>query len=199
MAYPYRECDKDGKPTGRWDCPSCYQKYDPNSRDNLIKSTLNCRSDNKNPDLNNTKGDNTQELACVLYGLEDLNKKYDNYKSPIDCIDKSGSLHQVQGRSLSCNNKGWHYWDFSWLEREWKKDYKDIILFCLSEDRKIIEEIYKIPFEAEIKEKRKSITISKNRLRSSKTLYWYEQYRVTDEEELKRANKIYQTILSHDN
>ena len=69
-----------------------------------------------------------------------------------------------------------------------------MVLFCLSRDRKIIEEIYKIPFEEEIKGKRKSITISKNRSRKSETLYWYEKYRIKDEEEYKNANGIWQKI-----
>lgn len=45
------------------------------------------RTNNLDPNSSHAKGDKSQELVCELYGWEDLNKKNNNYTSPIDCCD----------------------------------------------------------------------------------------------------------------
>jgi len=205
ILYPKNTChriDKNGKDTEEWVCCNHrrrdHQRYNPNSQHNIIRSLANYRTGNQDPNHESTKADRSQELACKLYGWEDLNKKNDNNEVPIDCYDpNTGLLHQIKIESLEYD-KGWFGWRFSHLEEEWHKNYEDITFFCMSEDGKIIEEIYKIPFKNEIKGKRKSVTISKSRLRNSKTLYWYEKYREKDEDELKKANKIWQEIINRD-
>ncbi len=107
--FPHKECDEQRNWTGRWDCKKCWDKYDPNSGHNIIKSIANCRTKKQNPNHSNTKGDNIQKLVCILYGWEDLNKKYDNYTTPIDFIDKNGLLHQVQGRRYNSRYKWWNF------------------------------------------------------------------------------------------
>lgn len=192
--YPRRECDKYGELTGKWDCPRCWQIYDPNSTNNLIRSVANCRTDNQDPNHNSTKGGKDIELVCRLYGYTDLNKKYDKYDTSIDCLDeKTGLLYQVEGRRY---NSSYRRWKFSYLEREWFKKYGSMIFICKNKDGKIVERIYRFP-SWEING-RKAITIYKNPTDwvGDPKITWYEKYRVKNEEELKRANDILQKILN---
>ena len=194
ILYPknsYHEKNKDGKETGEWICPRHwrrdYNRYDPYSTDNIKKSLRNCRKERQDPNCPMAKGEQDVDIACELYGYINLNKANDNYSSgsPIDCYDpKTGLYHQVQGRRYNYINMIWG--NFSGLDEEWEKEFEDMILFCKSKDGKIIERIYKIPFEKEIKKKRKGISIYKNPSRG----VWYEKYRVRDEAEIERANNI---------
>jgi hypothetical protein len=191
----YREHNKEGKETGIWLCEKCYKKYDPNSIVNIIKSIADRRIGNIDPNSTAAKGDNSQELACILYEWEDLNKKYDNYKSPIDCYDtKTGLYHQVKGRHYNSRNGRWP--SFGYLELEWEKIFETMICFCFSENWKTVERIYKFP-KKEIDE-RKSISIYKNPMNNAGTssiIPWYEKYRVKNEDELKRANEIWKEMI----
>lgn len=186
--YPCREYDEQGNWNGNWDCLDCFQKYDPNSANNIMKKLRNCRTGNQDPSRECTKGDRTIDLACELYGYVDLNKKYDNYDTEIDCQDeKTGLLYQIQGRQY---NQKYGWWCFTHFDREQYKDYKDMICFCKSNDGNTIERIYRFPCNV-IKE-RKSISIVKN---PSRGVQWYEEYMIKDMEELKRANEMLQGIL----
>jgi hypothetical protein len=196
-----RRCrDKEGNETGRWICKKCWQKYDPNSQNNIQKMITDRRTGNQNPNHTNVFGDNVLELACILYGWEDLNKRYDNYKSPIDCYDpKTGLYHQVRGKSLGIicryvTTKGeemcYEGWMFGNLEREWGKIFEDMVCFCFSEDGKLVERIY-IMSKKEIMIM-KGIGIYKN---PSKGNYQFEKYRITDEYKLKKANDIWKKII----
>lgn len=161
-----------------------YQKYDHNSQNNIIKSIANCRTNNENPNHPSTKGNKYVHLACILYGYIDLNKKYDNYKSPIDCQDPmTGLLYQIQGR---CYNSEDRDWNFASLEYEWHKEYADIICFCKSKDGKTIERIYRFPSWEIIGKIAITIYINKND-------HWYDKYRVC-EDEIKKANEIWEII-----
>lgn len=190
------EKNKDGKETGKYVCHKHwirdYNKYDPNSCNNIQKSLRNCRTENQDPNHSSTKGDRNLDIVCEANGYENLNKTYDNYITTIDCIDrKTGLYYQVQG---ICYNPINGLWSFSHLDDEWGKRYEEMILVCNSDDGNIIERIYRIPSK-EIDKKRKSIGIYKH---PSKGFQWYEQYRVKDtkgEEELKRSNDILQKKL----
>lgn len=89
------------------------------SQPDIMKSIANRRIGNQNQNHSNTKGDKSQELACLEFGWKDLNKENNNYCFPIDCLDpKTESFHQVKGR--------WYdhiemRWNFGNLEREWIK------------------------------------------------------------------------------
>jgi len=186
-----REMNKVGGWTGKWVCSSCHEKYDPNSVRNIIKSLRDRRMGSLDPNSSVAKGDNSQELACELYGWKDLNKENDNYAigTPIDCYDPKTELyHQVQGRYYNSRNG---QWPFGYHEREREKIYEDMICFCYSKDGKIIERIYIFP-KKEIM-RITGITICK--IRHSSQYPWYEQYRVTDEDKLKKANEIWIEIL----
>lgn len=191
-----REKDKNGKETGKWLCHKCKAKDYNNmsgSYKNIIKSMGNYRTGNLDPNSSNAKAINSQELACGLYGWVDLNKKYDNHKSPIDCYDpKTGLYHQVQERHYDHRERRWNFANF---EREWKKIFEDMICFCISEDEKIVERIYKFPL-IEIK-RVTGIVIYKNPRDSwgNPKIARYGEYRITDENELKKANEIWTQIL----
>lgn len=196
--HPHKEYDEKGYWTGRWDCPRCREKYDPGSHSNMRKSLRNCRTGNQNPNHESSKGDDCIELSCIMYGYVDLNKKYDNYTTGVDCQDPvTELLYQIRGKRYNNMNGRW---DSGSLGREWYKDYEGMVYFCLSKDGKMVERIYRIP-SLEIK-KRKGISIYKihrSHMKNSKNLYWYEKYRVDDEEELKRANDIWQKIIEEEN
>lgn len=190
-----RERNKDWEFTGRYICDICYNtdrhRYDPNDSNNIRKSIANRRTGNTYPNSHNAKGDKSQELACIEFGWEDLNKKDDNYGSRIDCYDhKKYLFHQVRGKWYDPVNK---CWKFGSLEREWHKEFEDMVLYCISNDGKRIERIYIIP-HWEINE-RKGITIYK--YNSIGIMYengWYEQYRITNKEEIEKSNNIWESI-----
>lgn len=91
ILYPnnaLRETDKYGKKTDKWVCYThgmrSYSRYDPNSESNIIKLMRDRRTGNLK-DARQILADNCQECTCKWLGCEDLNKKNDNYNSPIDC------------------------------------------------------------------------------------------------------------------
>lgn len=136
-----RERNKEGKETGRWICNKCYLRNDYIERFKIGHRKTGSLDLNSNC----AKGDNSQELACMLYEWEDLNKKYDSYLTPIDCYDpKTGLYHQIKGR---CYFSIERCWAFGGLEREWEKIFENMICFCFSKDGKTVERIYVIPIE----------------------------------------------------
>lgn len=184
--------DKDGNYIG-WVCWNCYHKFDPNSGHNIHKSLTNCRTGNLDSNCSTSKGNRSQKLACILYEWEDLNEKYDNHRSPIDCCNpKTGSYHQVQGRNYNRRNG---YWPFGNFGAELEKKYETMVCFCFSEDGKIVERIYKFPLEEITRVT--GVVIFKNPTdsHSRPKVPTYDIYRIIDEEELKNANDIWKEIL----
>ena len=188
------KCEKSGC-TG-FLCLSCYrkEKYKNGGMTvNLLQSIKNCRTNNQNPNHEATKGDNTIELACILYGWEDLNKKYDNYTTSIDCYDpKTGLYHQIQGR---CYSMEYGRWPFGNLKNEWDKTYENMICFCFDKDWNIVKRIYKFPQDVVV-EHMTGINIVKN---PSRGISWYEGCRETNEDELRKANELWKEILERRN
>ncbi len=209
ILYPgnaLREKDKYGNKTEERVCNNHwnrdYQRYDHNSRNNVIKLVADTRTGNLRPDSESAKGDKYVELACKLYGWENLNKKNDNYSTgtPIDCLDKIGLYYQVRGRSLKIlvtyvsTKREYIYhegWKLSHFENEWLKKYESMICFCFSKDGKIIERIYIFPSWIIIE--KNDISIYKNNVAG-----WYEKYRVKDEKEINRANDTWHNMLGED-
>ncbi len=185
---PCREYDEKGNRTGKRLCHNCYEKFDPNSQKNIIKSLRNRRTRSLNPNSSQAKGDLFEELTCQWIGVKNLNKESDNYKSPIDhSHDSELGIIQTKGRFYDSINR---YWTFSCLERDWDKEFDNMICYCASKNGKIIEKIYIFPISEIIG--RTSIGIYKNSSRGE----WYEKYRVTDEEEIKKVNNIWKKIKS---
>lgn len=184
-------CKKDN--CTRYLCYKCYQKYNPDSWHNKRKLIAGNRTGNLDHNCSTGKGNNGQELAVVLYGWKDLNKKNNTYNSPIDCFDpKTGLFHQIKTVFYNAING---CWKTSHLEKEWEKEYKSMVIFCISENGLNVLRIYKMPIE-EVKI-RTGISLTKNPTDScgNNITPWYEQYRVTDDEELKKANDIWQKII----
>jgi len=197
IGHPYREYDIDGNWTGKWNCNNCYEKYDPNSQRNLIKSMRDRRTNNQDSNSSNAKGDNFQELTCrwrstvSTIPVDDLNKKLDNYRSPIDHTpDSELGIIQTAGRLYDSYNR---CWSFGSLEREWYKEFDYEMCYCVSKDGKNIERIYITP-NKEIKDKRKSIVIYKSH-QYSRGPSWYDDYLIRDEEILRKVNEIWKQII----
>lgn len=188
-----RQRDKNGEETGGWTCISCYQKdYNirPGCGHDLKKSLRNHRTGNLDPKSTQAKGDMGEELLCRWKGFTNLNKKYDNYNSHIDCIDKNtGSYYQAKIA----------YYDL--MYNRWPQNFKNIcssimegfrfrslFLFCISNDGKIVERVYEIS-EKEIISRQ---TISIHKIRGISA--WHDRYRILDENELLRLNEIWEFI-----
>jgi hypothetical protein len=175
-------------------CRSCWLKYDPNGHNNIIHSLRDRRTKNLK-DLRHIFGDNILELACILYGWDDLNKKYDDYRTPIDCYDpKTGLYHQVQGRHY--NSKS-NQWPFNGFEDEWDKTFETMVCFCISKDGNTVERIYRFLLKDIIENERTGAYICKNPTNAHGNLIvsCYEEYREKNEDELKSANRIWARIL----
>lgn len=194
-----REYDDKGNWSGKWLCRNCrckdYQKFNPNSQLNTIKLLRDRRINNLDPSSSQAIGDLFEELTCRWRGVKNLNKENDNFLNPIDhSPDSEGNTLQTKGRLDN------HYrWNFSYLEREWDKEFDYEICYCASEDGKTIERIYKFP-KLEIMG-RKGIAIYKNAALSRYPWIrcsWVEKYRITDEDELKKVNDIWREIIRGD-
>lgn len=190
---PCREYDLKKNWTGNWLCGSCYDndyKKRPNSYSNILKSLSNRRTGNLRPDCNQAKGDLYEEVTIQWRGVENLNIENDNYNSSIDhSRDPELGIIQTKGRIYNIEY-GW--WPFSGLEREWNKEFNNIIFYCSNNDGTLIERIYIFPKIEIIK--RKSITIYKNTTRgrySTPFIPWYEKYRIKDAKIIKKINEIW--------
>ena len=172
-------------------CKNCYNTRDYNKRSNcahaIMKSLTDRRTGNQDPNSSNAKGDKFQKVTCIWLDVDDLNIINDNYRSPIDHSShpKLGII-QTNGRFYDSYNQFWQLV----TKRSIKKDFDNLVFYCASKDGKIIERIYIFP-RTEIL-KRHTITIVKN---PSKGSLWYEEYRVTDEETIKKVNDIWKKIL----
>lgn len=191
VGHPCREYNKERDWTGKWLCKNCYNTKDYNKRPNcthaIIKSLTDRRTGNQYPNSSNAKGDKFQKVTCIWLDVDDLNIINDNYISPIDHSrhPKLGII-QTNGRFYDSYNQWWQLV----TKRSIKKDFDNLVFYCASKDGNIIERIYIFP-RTEIL-KRQTITIVKN---PSKGSLWYEQYRVTDEETIKKVNDIWKKIL----
>lgn len=189
--HPYREYDKERNWTGKWLCHKCYKKdYDkrPGCGHSLEKDVTDRRTGNQNPNSGSAKGDLFEELTCIWRGVKNLNIENDDYGSPIDhSRDPELGIIQTKGK-LYDNRSG--YWTFGDLKSEHKKDFDNLILYCMDKDMNIVERVYIVPKCEVIK--RSGITIVKNSFRGPG---WYEKYRVKDEGTLKIINDIWINII----
>lgn len=202
--HPYREYDDKGNWTGRWTCNTCFQKVEHKKR--MLSDR---RTGNLNPNSNQALGDNLEELTDKLFETKRLSVFYDKYsRLPLDhfdipnsisvmiqdkLVDLSGKVPQTTGRTYNPN--GGQY-SFGHLERDYGKDFDIYILYCISRDNKIIERIYIIP-KGEFKN-RTGVSIIKKPMNSRGTnsiVPWYEQYRITDKETMKKVNTIWKEVI----
>lgn len=211
ILYPENACrkkDRKGNKTEEWICSRhCrrnYQRYDSNSQFNIIKSMRDRRTGNLKDD-SNILGDDCEKLTDKLFGTKRLSVEYDNYELPLDhspipdgisvaigekLVDLSRKIPQTQGRhfTISIGAKGG--WPFRSFAAEINKKYEIMILWCINEDGLRVERGYILPKE-KIAEQT-SISVIKI---PSRGIQWYEQYRITDEKIIKKANEIWKEIL----
>lgn len=202
-AIPHREHNKEGNWTGNWLCKNCWYhrdyKYRPDSQINIKKLLANCRTGNQNPNSEQAKGDDFEKLTSIWLEVKRLSVEHDKYsRLPLDhspipngisikignkLVDLSYKIPQTKGRHYNPRNE---WWRFVGLEVEWYKIFDYQICYCTSKDMKIIDRIYIIP-SWEIIDKRKVIKIVNNSSRYT----WYEQYKIIDEETIKKTNEIW--------
>lgn len=203
-----RERNKEGNWTGRWSCKSCwdkdYQKNDPNSTNNIIKSMRDHRTGNLDPNSNYAKGDNFEDLTSRWLGVKRLSVEYDKYSmlpldhSPIPngvsvkigdkLVDLSGKIPQTKGKWYDSCNRCWS----QNVENECGKEFDYLIFYCVSKDGKIIERIYIFPWIEIVSSS--SIGIYKNPL-ASRGPFWYEEYIIKDENIIRKVNDIWKEII----
>lgn len=165
----------------------------------------NHRTGTLNPNCSTEKGDLFQELTCTWRSsisnvpVEDLNKKFDSYRCPIDhSYDSELGYIQTKGKLYDSYNK---YWAIKFdneqntIMRGFKFDC--VICYCTNNDGKIIERIYIFPIDEIID--RSGVTIVKYSRRKLYTLGWYEKYRIKDENTIKKINEIWQKIVGDKN
>lgn len=184
-----------------------YQKNDPNSNNNIKKSLADHRTGNLSYD-NHIIGDNGEKLTSILFDVKRLSVEYDIYSLPLDHTpiprevsvlvgekleDLSGKIAQTMCATFKRYIGARGGWPFTSLEREWDKEFDIEILWCIRKDRLNVDRGYIIP-KMEVGQG-KSITIVKD---PSRGYQWYDPYRITDKELLKKANDIWKKILKCD-
>lgn len=188
----HREYNEKGDWTGNWMCKKCYYRCN-------YSHITNRRSGNINPISEQTKGDNFEELTykwrstISTIPIENMNKKLDSYRSPID-HSRDSELGIIQTKGRLYNRYGW--WQFTGCNNEHNKEFDYLICYCASEDGKNIERLYIFP-KKEI-EKRTAVKITKNPTKRRYVEQWYEKYRINDEYILKRVNEIWKNIMDKD-
>ena len=206
---------KDWEQTEEWVCKSHYirdwERYNPNSNNNIIKSMSNRRTGNLN-DPTKILGDNCEELTKEWLGAKNLNEENDNYCSLLDhgpitkhilttignkLVDLYGKIPQTKGANLSSTLKvvnkkdfGYEVWEFGGLENELDKEFDIVIIWCISADGESVERGYII--QKKKIEGIKSIMIYKNPIRVSK----WDEDRIADKEALKKINDIWQKTIN---
>lgn len=211
-----RRTDKNGKKIDELICRRhgwiCYNRYNSNSRGNIIKSLADHRTRNL-VDPIKIFGDNCEEVTKKWLGVKRLSIEYDNYKLPFDhspipkgvstmigikLVDLSGNIPQTKGAKLTILKlrMGLMRYEYErWgsdFTNDINKNFDLLIFYCVSEDGKIIERLYIFPREEVIN--RTGINIYKVMKGGP---HWYEKYRVKDEKVLEYINEIWKKIITN--
>jgi hypothetical protein len=190
-----------GKFPGKWLCCNCYakdyQKNNPNSSYNAKKSVGDRRTNNQFPTHSNAIGDIFQKLTCIWRStistipVEDLNKKLDNFNSPLDHTqDSELGIIQTKGSSFNIKRKCWHFNTI----KESNKEFDYEICYCISENKDIVERTYIIPKKEIIALGSLFIYRNPTTRWGYKIVPWYEQYIIKDEEINNKINNIWKEI-----
>ena len=189
-----RKCNKCGREEsshwykdGRLDlCNICYQRYNPNSSNNTIKSMAKCRTkriiriDRFGNLDDNDLGYVIECIVCDTYGIKIYNDEVDNYRSPFDAIHPEYGKFQIKGASFNIIDGQWHL-RFRNTEILWSA-FDFVVIICMDGNKpwKNVERVYKIPQEEFIN--RKSIAIVKDPTDCVGNLKtpWYEKYRIDE-------------------
>lgn len=128
-----------------------YKRYNPNSWNNIEKSLTDRRTGNLH-DPSHILGDNCEELTKKLFGVERLSLKYNNFRLPLDhtkipektAIMIGDKLFDLSKKLPETKGSHYHYYNGYWHAHIRNKDFDVLILYCISEDGKIVERIYVI-------------------------------------------------------
>jgi len=198
VLYPgnvQRETDKKGKRIEKWICKihgnSYYERYSPNSTNNLKKSLRDNRTDNLNPSCNTAKGDLGESVTSIWRGVKKLSVEYDNYELSLD-HSPDPELGIIQTK-CSWYDIEYGMWSIKW-KNDWYKKFDYVIVYCISADGSTVERIYIFPREEVIM--MTGVTIYKNPKDShgNPKIPWYEKYRLKDKEQIKKINEIWNNL-----
>lgn len=187
---------KEGKHTGGWICENCRgEEYYTNT----IKPMTDHRIGNIDPNSSVAKGDNFEELTSIWKRVKILSIENDKYCGPLDhSIDSNGKRPETKGKFYDPYNRRWLQdcrGPQNAIRRGFIFDY--LILYCASKDGKDIDRIYEFPTEELMN--RSCVNVIKNPMNHCGTIPiipWYEKYRIIDEEELIKVNKIWKEIIN---
>ncbi len=187
----YREY-RDGKSTGYWLCNKCYEA-------DYHLDVGHSKSSRRTGDLNEPRhifADDCQKLTKIWRStisnvpVEDLNEKLNNHKIPIDhSYDSELGIPQTKGCLYSSKYELWSQKfdnEHSQIVRGFEFD--NLILYCVSKDGKTIERLYIFPVE-------EILSITGISIYNNDSYHWYNKYRITDEEEIKKVNDIWKSII----
>ena len=146
----------------------------------------------------------SQKLTCKLLGVKDLNDELYCCNTPYDhdrisrhiSIMIGSKLADLYGMIPQTKVSNYHpryrTWDIQ-TESELDKYFDIAIIWCINKDKSGIDRCYIIPKEEIITT---MISIYKNPTDShgNPKTSWYGQYRVTDDEFIKRANDIWKEM-----
>lgn len=174
-----------------WCCNThCSRHRDklPNSKTNLQKSLCGRRTGYLNPNCPSAKGDLAEELTNIWRGTKNLNKELDCYNTAID-HSRDPEFGTITTKSARFNNiyGKWHNGN---IGNEQNKNIDNLIFHCFSSDGMIHCMTYVIHKTELINHT--SITIYKN---NPNRYPWFEQYRITNEDEITKIEEIWKNII----
>lgn len=182
LKYRNEKGDWDGK---SYMCYWCwgknYQRNNPDSQHNILRSISNCRTGEYNVDNTNLKGLIGELIITRVHKAKNANIDDDNFKSKFDLIDdyKYGIV-QVKTRSLYLKKYEWYY------DIGIDSEFDTLFLVCMDENEpwNKVSRIYAIP-NKELFGKT-SVTISLNGIK-------WEEFRINE----KLYDSTYQDLLSY--
>lgn len=160
---------------GNWDghsflCTICYERFNPNSKNNLLKSVALCRNEEISISGKKDKGRIGEDIVSITLGLKNQNDISNNYNSPFDLF-----FHPKYGKiGVKIRGQLYNYeWNFSDINSD--GDYDTILLLCMDNNKpwKNVDRVYAIPIEAI---NVKCISIYKNPSRRA----WYDEFRIDE-------------------
>lgn len=192
----YKEYNKQ-KWTGRYLCINCWRKIyykhiekeNQHSFYNVMKRMKDSRINNLDPNSSHGKGYIYEQITARTRNIKNLNVEEDNFNFPIDHIDPEYGILQSKGTTYNILEKRWNT---CWINEQ-KKEFDNLILYCLSKDGKNVERVYIIPNKEVLL--RTGLTIVKYPTKKRFIEQWYEKYRVDE----KPYNDVYHKILDEIN
>lgn len=133
-------CNKKG--CTKWLCNKCYQKYNPDSSNNIIKHMRKCRV-GASISTDTSKGIITEAVIAKVRHLNVVCIEENNLGRRLDLSrDPEYGIIQVKGRKLRYDKNNGYVWGF---DSDGVKYSDTTFIFCMDESWKNVERIYAIP------------------------------------------------------